>query len=101
MLAAHLARASAHPGADHPCRKSLASSGSSDNMHRFRRLADRSCRNADGSRAEGSGGRTMDVKVDEAIVRETTHCTKDLACLAPSTQELCRVKHCVQGTVHF
>lgn len=43
----------------------------------------------------------MDVKIDEAVVRATTHCTKGFGCLDPASQDLCQVQHCVQGKVHF
>ncbi|MBI5506783.1 MAG: hypothetical protein HY899_18505 [Deltaproteobacteria bacterium] len=43
----------------------------------------------------------MDIKIDEALVRTANQCTKNLRCLDPSCQDLCEVKHCVQGKVHF
>jgi len=41
------------------------------------------------------------LEVDETVVNATTECTKNLRCLVSSRSELCQVKHCVQGKVHF
>jgi len=43
----------------------------------------------------------MAIKIDETVVRATTECAKDFACLDTSGKNLCHVKHCVQGKVHF
>lgn len=40
-------------------------------------------------------------EVDDEICSKATSCGKGLSCLSGERDDLCRIKYCVEGTVHF
>ena len=45
---------------------------------------------------------TMNIKISEDIVNNTTECTKDFSCLNPDAQrDICKILACLKNNLYF